>query len=164
MGCLKILTYPDPLLKKKAAAVTKIDGELRALARDMVETMYEGDGVGLAAPQVAVSKQMIVVSPNAKRGEERILLNPQIVKFSFEEATDVEGCLSVPGISVQVRRPLHIIFKALDLKGQTIEEEVSDFPARVIQHEIDHLNGVLIISHATVDERAAFESKIHQRL
>ena len=123
------------------------------LIKDMIDTMYQEDGVGLAAPQVGVSKRIIVVSPNARRGEERVYINPEIIESSPEKEIGLEGCLSLPGISCEVQRSKKIKFKALDLNGVEQAEELLNFPARVIQHEIDHLNGVLIIDRVDFNQR-----------
>ncbi len=152
MALLKIVVYPDPVLAKKAQPIRQISAQDKKLFRDMIDTMYEGDGVGLAAPQVGVSKQIIVISPNAKRGEERILINPQVLDSSGSEL-GVEGCLSLPGVSGDVLRATTIKLHALDEQGREINETFYGFAARVIQHEIDHLNGILLIDRFDFDKR-----------
>lgn len=162
MTPLKVLTYPHPLLAQKAKLVRRLTREDRQLIRDMIETMYLDDGVGLAAPQVAVSKRIIIISPEAKRGEERVLINPEVLESSGSEL-GVEGCLSLPGISGEVRRASKIKFRALDLNEKSIEEECVGFAARVIQHEIDHLNGILLIDRVDFNKRQELLST-YQRL
>ena len=155
MSVLKVIHYPESVLTKKAKAVDVIGQKELRLIRDMIDTMYQEDGVGLAAPQVAASKRIIVVSPNARRGEERVYINPEIIESSQEEEIGLEGCLSLPDISCEVRRAKKIRFRALDINGTEQIEQVCDFPARVIQHEIDHLNGVLLIDRVDFHRRQA---------
>ena len=164
MAILNVLIYPNTVLTKKASPVTKIDARLKNLARDMIDTMYQEEGVGLAAPQIGVSKQIIVISPNARKGEERVLLNPEITYRSSEKELGSEGCLSVPDLAVNVSRSKVIRFRAMILDGSPIEEEACDFPARVIQHEVDHLNGILLVDYADFDQRQEFAAKTSRRL
>ena len=163
MSILKVLEYPNPVLLKKANPLGSVGAQELKLFQDMIDTMYQEDGVGLAAPQVGISKRIIVVSPNAKRGEERILINPEILEASEEVELGMEGCLSLPGISGEVRRAKKITFQALDLKWKLIKEKVEGFHARVIQHEIDHLNGLLLIDRVDFDQRQTLLSE-YQRL
>ena len=153
MALLKVRTFPDPILKLKAEPLTTFTDKEQRLFDDMIETMYVEDGVGIAAPQVGISKQIIVVSPNAKRGEERIYINPEIIEFSAEKETDTEGCLSLPGISCEISRSTKIKFCFWDLNGRERLEELQHFPARVIQHEVDHLNGILLIDRVDFNHR-----------
>jgi len=144
VSVLKVLYYPEPVLKQKAKAVTDFTKITSELIRDMVETMYAKAGVGLAAPQIGLSQQIAVLCPSMKKGEERFLINPVILEATGEEI-GTEGCLSVPGASAEIRRATEIKFQAMDLKGKTFTEKATGFYARVIQHELDHLNGTLII-------------------
>lgn len=153
MATLKIIEYPNPILSKKSKEVGRLSKEDLRSIQDMIETMYQEDGVGLAAPQVGISKRMIVVSPNAKPGEERVFINPEIVESSRDEELGLEGCLSVPGISCEIRRAKKIKLQAFDIKGLKLIEEFQNFTARVIQHEIDHLNGILLIDRVSFNER-----------
>jgi len=145
MAVLKVVEYPHSVLKKQAKVVTTIGVKERRLIQDMVDTLYHEDGVGLAAPQVGISKRIIVISPRALPGEERVYLNPEILARSPEEELGLEGCLSLPGISGEVPRAKRIKFQAMDLNRSLVTEEAEGFRARVIQHEIDHLNGILLI-------------------
>lgn len=163
MAIRRIFTYPDKVLKKKAAPVGKLKPEDRVLIRDLIDTMYQEDGVGIAAPQVGVSKRIIVISPNAVRGEERALINPEILHYSKDEEWGTEGCLSVPGVSGQVRRSASVMVKALDVNGKPFTEELKGFPARVMQHEVDHLNGILLIDRLEFNQKQAVLSS-YQRL
>jgi peptide deformylase len=153
MSALKVIAYPDPILNQKAEVVRKLGKEDLRLIQNMIETMHEEDGVGIAAPQVNISKRIIIMSPQAKRGEEAVYVNPELIAPSKEVELGVEGCLSLPGISCEVWRSKRVKLKALNLKGEEIISEFHDFPARVIQHEIDHLNGTLIIDRVDFNQR-----------
>ncbi len=152
MAILKVLTYPDPILKKKAEPVQTIGPIEKKLIRDMIETMYTDDGVGLAAPQVGVSKRIFVASPHAKPGEEMVFINLEILESSGTQ-TGPEGCLSLPGVSGQVQRARKIKYKMMTEDGKWVEGEAADFLARVIQHELDHLDGKLLIDRVDFTQR-----------
>ncbi|MCH2162281.1 MAG: peptide deformylase [Phycisphaerales bacterium] len=150
---LPIRLWPDPVLGGKAKPVEAFTPELAALAEQMIETMYEADGVGLAAPQVGHAIRMFVADPRDE--DERspvVFVNPEI-HLEGELDTLEEGCLSIPEIRVQVRRPGYARVKALDLEGNPFEVDSDDFPARVWQHEFDHLDGVLIIDRMNPKDR-----------
>jgi len=149
---LKIKTYPDPVLKKKAEPLTQFSSEEQKFFEDMIETMYTADGVGLAAPQVGISKRILIASPTMTQGEEYVFVNPEILEARGREL-GMEGCLSLPGISGEIPRAKIIRFRALDRQGKPIEMEVKDFFARIIQHELDHLNGILLIDRVDFDKR-----------
>ncbi|MBI4358879.1 MAG: peptide deformylase [Candidatus Omnitrophica bacterium] len=156
MAVLKVVEYPDALLSKKAKLIEKITLKELRLIEDMIETMFKKEGVGIAAPQVGVSKRIIVISPNARRGEERVLINPEILESSEENGmVSEEGCLSLPGISCEVARAKKVKYQAVDLNGVKRVEVAHDFPARVLQHEIDHLNGRLIVDRIDFNRRQA---------
>ncbi|HEY3489074.1 MAG TPA: peptide deformylase [Candidatus Deferrimicrobiaceae bacterium] len=142
-----ILTYPDPFLEKKSAPVPSVDSGVRRLIDDMFETMYESHGVGLAAPQIGVGLRVIVVDVSAVEKEHPAfaLVNPEIVD-RVGRVEDVEGCLSVPGVEGIVARAEEVEVKALDASGDPVRFRARDFLARALQHEIDHLDGVLFIS------------------
>jgi len=152
MAILPLKTFPDPILKKKAGAVTRFGAEEQRLFDDMIETMYAEDGVGLAAPQIGVSKQIFIASPTVTPGEEFVFVNPEILDAVGREL-GMEGCLSLPGISGEIPRAKKIKFRAQDRQGKPVEMEVKDFFARIIQHEMDHLNGVLLIDRVDFDKR-----------
>jgi peptide deformylase len=156
---LKICTYPDPILRKKAEEVKTVDETLRKLVDDMAEAMYGDDGVGLAAPQIGISKRVIVV--DGGKGF-MALFNPEIVRADSETDTMEEGCLSLPGIRIQVTRPVCIVLRALTMAGESVEWEVEGLMARIFQHEIDHLNGVLIIDRASSVHRSLLQSKLRK--
>ena len=148
MAILPIRIYPDPVLRVKCAPVERFDDGLRKLAADMVETMYAAPGVGLAAPQVGVELRLAVVDTSA--GEDpsllKVLVNPEIVRREGLES-DIEGCLSLPGINDKVDRPLAIRVRAQDVEGRPFELEALEFMARAVCHEIDHLEGILFTDH-----------------
>lgn len=163
MGKLKVIQYPDPILSKKAEPVGRLsDKDLRVI-REMIDIIYEEDGVGLAAPQVGISKRIIIVSPKAVRGEEQVYINPEIIHFSDQQEIGLEGCLSVPNVSCEVSRAKQITLKASNLKGKLILEELQNFAARVVQHEVDHLNGILLIDRVDFNQRQALLGS-YQRL
>lgn len=141
MAIRPIRTMGDPVLKSKCSPVEKIDESLERLIKDMSDTMYDAPGVGLAAPQIGVNKKVIVYDIGEGL---QVLLNPEILEKG-EEEEGAEGCLSVPGEERAIKRASWIRVKGLDEKGNEIEKEFSDFAARVLQHEIDHLQGRLII-------------------
>lgn len=148
---MEVLRHPSPILKSRAAEVdTAADTSLRDLVRAMAETMYEENGVGLAAPQVGVDKRIIVFDV-----EDRLaaLCNPVIAEASDDTAVDEEGCLSVPGVSVPVERALRIVCTGQTIDGTEITIEAEEFLARVLQHEIDHLDGIIILDRCAPDVR-----------
>ena len=150
MALLPIRIYPDPVLRVRCREIETFDDRLRKLATDMVETMYEAPGVGLAASQVGVEERLCVVDPTAgeEEGTLQILVNPAIVADSEAgRESDVEGCLSIPGITEKVTRPYRIQVTAQDLDGHPVEFAAEGLHARVICHEVDHLNGVLFTDH-----------------
>lgn len=165
MALRRIVNLPDPILRRKAKPVTKFDKNLQTLIDDMIETMREAPGVGLAAPQVNISQQLTVVeyaegdddedgdednediSPKPKKLY--VLINPEVIKVSEEKILGVEGCLSIPGLLGEVERHESIQVKALNRHGKPVKLKVGGWMARIFQHEIDHLNGVLFTDRAT---------------
>lgn len=146
MPLREIRLYPDPVLRTESAEVTEFDGALSALAADMIETMRAAPGVGLAAPQVGVGQRLAVVDTSVGRepGALRVLVNPRILEEEGE-SYDFEGCLSIPGVSEKVSRPERVRIEAQALDGSRFELEAEGLEARVVCHEIDHLDGVLFI-------------------
>ncbi|MDD4224579.1 MAG: peptide deformylase [Candidatus Cloacimonetes bacterium] len=147
---LDIHIYGDNVLRRKAEPIGEIDEELRRYAEDLTHTMYKRDGVGLAAPQTGVSKRIIVVDPHwsqdGKSREPLVMINPQIESSAGETETE-EGCISVPGIYARVTRPSEISVSFTDLSGERRSMKLSGYPAVVVQHEHDHLNGILFVDH-----------------
>ena len=144
MAKLPILVYPHPTLKKNSKRLRKVTEDTKQLLLDMAETMSSASGIGLAAPQIGVSQRLITVNTGEKL---YLLVNPRIVKREDEELAD-EGCLSFPGMVATIKRSLLVKVKGLDEEGKRVEVEAEGLLARVFQHEIDHLNGVLIIDLA----------------
>lgn len=150
---MDILEHPNPALKQTALPVDpRTDKELPRLVKAMARAMHEAPGVGLAATQVGVQKRVIVFDVDDGTVA---LCNPQIVERSEETELDDEGCLSLPGITVPVERAVSCVCEALDLKGEPLRLEAEGFVARVLQHETDHLDGILIIDRASTDDRRA---------
>jgi len=161
MSVRPILQLPDKRLRLVSEPVAAIDGEVKKLVADMFETMYEAPGVGLAAVQVGVPKRVVTI--DATRGEEErqpfAMINPEILWASDEKSVLEEGCLSIPEYIDEVERPAKIKARFLDLDGRTIEVEAEGLFARVLQHEIDHINGVLFIDHLSKLKRDRVEKK-----
>ena len=151
---LRILHYPDPRLRKKCEPVAEFNGDLAALAERMIALMESGSGVGLAAAQVGVNQRVIVVNATGDPQDTEVFVNPLIHEPHGSEEAE-EGCLSLPGVRVQIRRAQKCRLTAQDLKGRPIERELDELLARVVQHETDHLNGVLIIDRMGPTDRIA---------
>jgi len=149
MAKREILVLPDPRLRQVADPIGTIDDSIRTLAADMLETMYDAPGIGLAATQLGEMKR-IVVMDLAKEGEKPapiVMINPEILKYSDDTVTSEEGCLSIPEIYYEVERPADLTVRYTDLDGKTVDLDASDRLAVCIQHELDHLDGVLYIDY-----------------
>ncbi|MBL8598565.1 MAG: peptide deformylase [Devosia sp.] len=149
MAKREILVLPDARLRAIAEPIEKVDAEVKKLAKDMLDTMYDAPGIGLAGPQIGEMKR-IVVMDLAKEGEKPdpiVMINPEILKYSEETITSEEGCLSIPEIYYDVERPAEVTVKYTDLDGNEVEREAKDRLAICIQHELDHLDGVLYIDY-----------------
>jgi peptide deformylase len=160
-----ILTAPDPRLKAVSTDVKKVDGDIRKLVQDMADSMYAADGIGLAAVQIGVPQRVIVMDLDQKDGEAvkkawRVFINPKILWASDELATYEEGCLSVPEIYDDVERPARIKAEYLDLDGKRVEIEADGMLATCLQHEMDHLEGVLFIDHLSKLKRSMLLKKL----
>jgi len=160
MALRQIVNLPEPILRRKTKPVTKFDKDLQILIDDMIETMREAPGVGLAAPQINISQQLAVVEYAESEEEDNedappkpkklfVLINPEITKASEEKVIGVEGCLSIPGLLGEVERHESVQVKALNRHGNPVKLKVEGWMARIFQHEIDHLNGVLVTDRAT---------------
>jgi peptide deformylase len=160
MALLKIRHYPDPVLKKVAAPVTEFDESLRQLANDMAETMYAAPGVGLAAPQVGISRRLAVIDCSARDEAAQLLVmvNPEIIAEEGE-CFEEEGCLSVPEFYARVNRSEVVKVRFQDLDAQTHVIEAGGLTAIACQHEIDHLDGILFIDHLSPLKRSMFRKK-----
>jgi len=180
MALRRILTYPDPFLRKKCAPVEEIDGEVLELLDDMAETMYGARGVGLAASQIGVDKRVVVIdiSPRQTEADEEgeedeeteyegpgliELINPEIISSEGEVIAE-EACLSIPGFTSDVKRKQRVVIEAYNREGQLMEIEASELLARVFQHEIDHLDGVLFIDRLSRLKRELIKRKIEKVL
>ncbi len=149
----EVTLYPDPILRKVAEEVT-FGPELEELVRAMFERMFESKGVGLAAPQVGLQKRVLVLNRDGEDNENNLaLINPKLTDFSGPKTTFEEGCLSFPGIYAEVVRPDRCRVQAFDVQGQPIDREFDGFESRVIQHEYDHLQGVLLVDRMSATDR-----------
>lgn len=150
----EIRLFGDPVLREPAEPVAAVGDDVRALVADLVETMYEADGVGLAAPQVGVGLRVIVVDTREEEGAGALaLINPRIADASAETDRAEEGCLSIPGIADIVERPVRVVVEALDPDGEPVRIEADGLRARALQHEVDHLDGVLFLDRLSALKR-----------
>ena len=163
MALLSILRYPDPRLHTVAAPVKEVDDRLRQLIDDMLETMYEAEGVGLAATQVDVHQRLIVMDTSEERNEPRVLINPELIAVSEEMMVGDEGCLSVPTIYDAVQRHAKVTVRALDRNGQTYEMAAEGLAAVCVQHEMDHLMGKVFVEYLSPLKRERIKSKMLKR-
>jgi len=149
MAVLPILKIPDPVLRKKAKPVERVDAELRRLVDDMLATMYEAPGIGLAAPQVGVLRRLIVMDPTKDEAPKSpiLMVNPEILERSEEMRVHDEGCLSIPDFTAEIERPAKTRVSYIDLQGKKQEAKLEGIWSTLVQHEIDHLNGVLFIDY-----------------
>lgn len=163
MAKLDILTYPDPRLHIVAKPVAQVDDRIRQLVKDMAETMYEAPGIGLAATQVDVHEQVIVIDISETRDELRVFINPEIVWASDNRKVWEEGCLSVPEVYDRVERPDRVRVRALNENGETFELEADDLLAVCIQHEMDHLKGKVFVEYLSPLKLNRIKSKLQKR-
>lgn len=147
MAILPIVLEGDPVLRRKAKEIAKVNKRLRNLAKDMLETMHDANGVGLAAPQVGISERLVVIDTKGEGGP-YILFNPKIISRSGENK-DVEGCLSIPGRNEYITRADKVCVTAMNLEGRQVTVTGRGLLARALQHEIDHLDGILFIDYLT---------------
>jgi peptide deformylase len=143
VSALRILHYPDPRLERTAVEVAGVDERVRALVERMLELMFAGRGVGLAAPQVGVSARLFVASPSFEETDRRVYINPRIVESAGRQEAE-EGCLSLPEVHCRVKRAATVTIEAMGLDGEIFRESGEDLAARIFQHESDHLDGVLL--------------------
>jgi len=163
MAILKILQYPNPRLHMVASKVKQVDESIRRLIHDMAETMYAAPGVGLAATQVDVHEQIIVLDVSEERNKLMAFINPEIIASSGEEECE-EGCLSVPGIYETVKRAEKVTVSALNEKGESFTVEADGFLAVCIQHEMDHLQGKVFVQYLSQLKQTRIRSKLKKRL
>ena len=159
----EVVKYPDPVLARVGAKVTEFGTELAELVADMFESMYAAQGIGLAAPQIGISKQITVIDTSFRKNPEDkiVLINPEILERDGEQYEE-EGCLSLPEIREKVRRSARVKVRAQDALGQFFEVEGEELLARALQHEIDHLNGILFIDHLSRLKRDLIQRKIRK--
>ncbi len=162
MALLTVLEFPDPRLRTIAEPVEHVDDELRSIIDDMFETMYDAPGIGLAATQVNIHRQIITLDVSEENNEPLVLINPSFEAISDELEKMQEGCLSVPGFYEEIKRPNHIRVKALNRNGEPFEMEAHDLLAVCIQHEIDHLNGKLFVDYLSTLKRNRIRSKLEK--
>lgn len=163
MAILTVLEFPDPRLRTVAQPVVKVDDRVQKLVDDMFETMYEAPGIGLAATQVDVHEQIIVIDVSEERNEPRVFINPEIeildeTLFDYEE-----GCLSIPGFYEQITRPQHVRVTALDRNGDAFTFEPEGLLAVCIQHEMDHLKGKLFVDYVSSLKRQRIRKKLEKK-
>lgn len=161
MAILPILHFPDPRLRTIAKPVEQVDDEIRQLAADMQETMYEAQGIGLAATQVNVHKRLVVLDVSEERDQPLVLINPKVTTFNDDEKElHEEGCLSVPGFYEEVERPTQVEVSAVDENGKPFTLKPDGLLAVCIQHELDHLNGKLFVDYLSRSKRSLIRSKL----
>ena len=161
MAILKVLHFPDPRLRKKAIAVTRVDAVIRTLVHDMLETMYQENGIGLAATQVNIQKRVVVIDLSEQRNNPVYMINPEIIQSEGTEEMQ-EGCLSVPGYYDLVQRAEKVRVRYLNLAGESAETAADGLFAVCIQHEIDHLNGKLFIDYLSPLKRKRLQKKLEK--
>jgi peptide deformylase len=160
MALLPILTFPDPRLHTVAKPVQAVDARIRGLIQDMLETMYEADGIGLAATQVDVHERLVVIDTSQERNQPLVLINPEITWASEEKQVGDEGCLSVPGIYDGVERSSAVKVRALDAEGQSREISAEGLLAVCVQHEMDHLLGKVFVEYLSPLKRNRIKTKM----
>jgi len=159
MALLETLHFPDPRLRTKAKPVKQVDNTVQKIVEDMFETLYEAPGIGLAATQVNIHRQIIVIDISEKRNQPLCLINPKVLETKGEQSTE-EGCLSVPGVFENIKRAKRITIEALDQKGESFTLTTEDLLAVCIQHEIDHLNGKLFVDYLSSLKRQRIRKKL----
>ena len=164
MAILEVITYGHPVLEKQGEDIDKITDEIRQLANDMIYTMYAQGGIGLAALQVNVSKRLLVIDIDQKNSNNQamVFINPEIMKFSEEKEPYKEGCLSFPDIEAEIIRPKTIRMRWMNLEGKTHEEDIDGLLARVLQHEVDHINGIIFIERMNRIKRTTLAPKLNK--
>jgi peptide deformylase len=166
MSLLKIRVYGDPVLRGQTDDVTTFGQPLEELAREMIETMIHEDGIGLAAPQVGIPERFLVMGiPGEKEDDPRrifALANPEVIEESDEKVVMEEGCLSLPGINEEVERPVRVVVEYQDLEGNPQTLTAEGLIARVLQHEMDHLDGVLIVDHLPALKRSMLRGRLKE--
>ena len=163
MSDLKILIFPDPKLRKVAKKIDKFDKSLEMLSKNMLKTMYEAEGIGLAATQVDIHIRLVVMDLSEERNEPRVFVNPEYTILDKSPFTYEEGCLSIPGFNEEISRPSKILLKWQDLQGNFHEEKPDGIFTVCAQHEIDHLDGKLFVDYLSPIKRDRIRKKLENR-
>lgn len=163
MAILPIVQYPDTRLSSMCQPITEFNEELKTLAADMADTMYDAPGVGLAAPQIGRCIRLVVVDISDEKNDLKVFVNPELTALTEEKTECEEGCLSLPGIYEKVSRPSRVLVKAQDLEGKPFELECDELMAVCIQHEIDHLNGKVFVDHLSQLKKSRATAKLAKR-
>jgi len=162
MAILDVLKFPDPRLRTKAAPVKEVNDDIRNIVDNMFETMYAENGVGLAATQVNIHQRIVVIDVSEDKEQSYVLINPEIIEKSDETMINEEGCLSVPTCYAKVNRHTEVTVRALDRDGNTFELDGDELLAICIQHELDHLNGVLFVDYLSPLKRKRIQTKLEK--
>lgn len=158
---LNIVTYPDKILRNKSQEIKEVDQEVKDLALNMIETMKKSDGVGLAGSQVGINKRIVVIG---WEDNDIVLINPVVTKKSILKCVEKEGCLSFPELELEIKRPKKVTVQAIDYSGKKIKIDAEGLLARILQHEIDHINGILIIDKANKKQKDDYSKKLNEIL
>ncbi|MGX9419280.1 peptide deformylase [Vibrio sp. RC27] len=161
MPVLEVLTFPDERLRKVAKPVSAVTPEIQKIVDDMIETMYDEEGIGLAATQVDIHQRIVVIDVSDSRDQPMVLINPEIVEKSGEDGIE-EGCLSVPDSRALVQRAAHVVVKALDRNGEEFSFEADELLAICVQHELDHLEGKLFVDYLSPLKRKRIKDKLEK--
>lgn len=151
---LRIILYPDPILRRVCDPIETVNGDIRKLAEQMLSLMHQARGVGLASSQVGVPVRLFVCNPSGNEGDDRVYINPRLSVCAGAEEHE-EGCLSIPNVTVTMRRATRVVLEALDLNSDSVRREATNLEARIFQHEIDHLNGRLILDAMSATDEIA---------
>ena len=162
MTILTVLKFPDERLRTKAKPVDNINSDIKTIVADMFETMYAENGVGLAATQVNIHQQIVVIDVSENKEQSYVLINPEIIKRNDETLINEEGCLSVPSSYAKVERHTQVTVRALDLEGNTFELDGEELLAICIQHELDHLKGILFVDYLSPLKRKRIQTKLEK--
>jgi peptide deformylase len=162
MAVIEVVKYPAPILRQKAKPLTSLTEAENILIKDMIETMYFNNGVGLAATQVGIDRRIIVLNDTQKKGDELVIINPKIVHVGGR-VVGQEGCLSIPGVSRELRRANALMIEGLNMEGKEIRLNVKGLTARIIQHEIDHLDGILFVDRLPFFQRRKVLAELKKR-
>lgn len=162
MAILDVLRFPDPRLRTKALPVKEVNDDIRKIVADMFDTMYAEKGVGLAATQVNIHQRIVVIDVSENKEQAYVLINPEIIDKSADTMINEEGCLSVPSCYAKVDRHTHVTVKALDEHGKEFELDGDELLAICIQHELDHLNGVLFVDYLSPLKRKRIQTKLEK--